>query len=195
MDHGDFQGSLYLTLTIHLRVECNRRFAEGFLFSCSPQCLGFVDSMGTAGHLLYPWILLGSTVHVWRGEESVLSAMPAPLQLPSFWSFSKGHAEFPGTLGGTHQPSSLSNQRSLLPASSCSKPIRAAVCDILRAELRATGKGKDSWGARAERAGWGAGTQGLTGAWVIPNRVLLASPGLNFQVSFTSSPSPDLTPS
>ena len=44
--------------------------------------------------------------------ESILnvSAKPAPLHLPSSWSFSKGRAEFLSTLEGTYQPSSLSGQ-------------------------------------------------------------------------------------
>lgn len=61
---GDFQCGLDLTLAllmIHLRVECDRRFTDGFLFCCSPQCLGFTESVRTAWHLLCPWILLGYT--------------------------------------------------------------------------------------------------------------------------------------
>lgn len=78
---------------------------------------------------------------VWEKSLFCVSAMTVPLHLPSsqshkgtwgFGAFWRAPVGPPHTLG------------SAFLQASCSKPTGATVCDILRAELRAVGNGKEN---------------------------------------------------
>lgn len=151
-------------LMIRLRVECDRWLTEGFLFCCSPQCAGFIESVRSVQQLLRPRVLLGHKSACASSGRGVCSQCKCHASSPSSPLFLELLQGACGVSGGSG--------RHLLPVLSLAGAKRTGptVCDVLRAELRAVRKERRPWKVRAERAGWWggasggrAGIQGFTG--------------------------------